>query len=140
MPRYSPDEIKAIVLHYGSYEKAAKKLRIGKASLVDAANADIKGKAYRLTEKNYDKINQHLRRLSKANKKDLKDWEKLLKTTNGHIGVKRAFMNAKHSDRLKTKQLRGKRGYQRLKEKIFWTKIMSKFYDKYKWKQGQFRR
>lgn len=138
--RYSPDEIKSIVLHYGSYEKAAKKLRIGKASLVDAANADIKGKAYRLSEKNYDKINRHLKRLSPSNKKEIQKWEKLLGTMNGHIGVKKAFMNAKQTDRLKTKELRGKRGYQRLKEKIFWTKVMAKFYDKYGWKRGTFKR
>jgi len=136
--RYSSDEIKAIVLHYGSYEKAAKKLRIGKASIVDAANADIKGKAYRLSEKNYDKIYRHIKRLSPANKKDIKSWEKILEATQGHIAVKRAFMNAKHSERLWAQKQFTKYS-RRMKAQILWHKIMEKFYDKYQWKRGRWR-
>jgi hypothetical protein len=138
--RYSPDELKAIVLHYGSYEIAAKKLGIGKASLVDAANADIKGRAYKLTDKNYDKVNRHLKRLSDKNRKDIRAYEKLLDTISDHPNVKRAFMNAKQRDREWTKNLHTQPKYKRLKEKIFWEKIMSKFYDKYQWKRGHWKR
>lgn len=138
--RYSPDEIKSIVLHYGSYEKAAKKLRIGKASIIDAANADIKGKAYRLSDANYDKIYRHLKRLSPSNRKEIKQWEKLLEKISDHPNVKRAFMNAKQSDRAWAKNLSTRKAYARMKESIFWTKVMSKFYDKYGWKKGQWRR
>lgn len=137
--RYSPDEIKALALHYGSYEKASKILKIGKASLVDAANADIKGKAYRLSDKNYDKISRHIRRLSDANKKELKQWEKVLEKTADHLPAKKAFMNAKHSDRIWARQQTKKYG-RKLKQKILFSKIMSKFYDKYGWKKGQFSR
>lgn len=135
--RYSPDEIKALALHYGSYDKAAKKIGIGKASLVDAANADIKGKAYRLSDKNYDKISRHIRRLGDKNKKDLKQWNKLLDSISDHPNVKRAFMNAKQSERVSA--LRTRNRYRKLKAKVYWTKVMSKFYDKYNWKKGTFR-
>lgn len=135
--RYSPDEIKSLVLHYGSYEKAAKKLRIGKASLVDAANADIKGKAYRLSDKNYDKINRHIKRLSDANKKDLKEWEKVLSLNADHIKAKKAFMNAKQSEREWAKK-QIKKYKSKLKSSVLMSKIMSKFYDKYGWKKGKF--
>ncbi len=138
--RYSPDEIKAIVLHYGSYEKASKKLHIGKASLVDAGNADIKGKVYRLSDKNYEKISKHLKRLGSEAKKDIKGYEKILESTGDHPNQKRAFMNAKHKDREWVMRLRGQKKYRALKEKNFWGMVMSKFYDKYGWQRGQFKR
>lgn len=138
--RYSADELKAIVLHYGSYNVAAKKLGIGKASLVDAANADIKGRSYRLSDKNYDKINKHLKRLKQPAKNNIRDYEKLLDSISDHPNVKRGYMNAKQSDREATKNLRRKAQYRKLKSSIFWTKIMSKFYDKYSWKKGQWSR
>jgi hypothetical protein len=138
--RYSPDEIKALALHYGSYEKASKKLGIGKASLVDAGNADIKGKAYRLSEKNYSKIHRHISRLGDKSKQDLKKWEKVLDSISDHPNVKRAFMNTKQSDREWVKELQNKAQYRKLKANIFWTKVMSKFYDKYGWKKGAWKR
>lgn len=138
MPRYSPDEIKSLVLHYGSYEKAAKKLKIGKASLVDAANADIKGKAYTLSDANYKKIFQHINRLKPSTKRELKEWEKVLAKTADHLPAKKAFMNAKQSDREWARKQIKKYGKQ-LKDKILFSKIMSKFYDKYGWQRGRFR-
>lgn len=138
--RYSPDEIKALVLHYGSYEKARKKLGIGKASLVDAANADIKGKIYRLSDANYEKIYKHWKRLGSKSRAQIKNYERLLDSMNGHIGVKRAFMNAKQFEREWVNNLYKKQSYQRLRAKVFWSKVMGKFYDKYNWKKGRWSR
>lgn len=136
--RYSPDEIKALALHYGSYRAAAKKTGVPVASLTDAANADIKGQAYRLSDKNYDKINRHLKRLGQPAKNSLKQYNRLLESISDHPNVKRAFMNAKQSEREAVKNLRNKAQYRKLKAQIFWTKIMAKFYDKYHWTKGRY--
>lgn len=135
--RYLPDELKAIALHYGSYNVAAKKLNIGKASLVDAANSDIKGKAYSLSEKNYNKIYRHLSRLGQSSKNNIRAYEKLLESISDHPNVKRGYMNAKQSDREWVKNLRQKVQYRKLKSNIFWNKVMTKFYDKYNWQKGR---
>jgi hypothetical protein len=133
--RFSADELKAIVLHYGSYDKARKKLGIGKASLIDAANADISGRSYRLSDANATKIQKHLNRLGKPARGKIRQYEKLLDSISDHPNVKRGFMNANQADREWAMQTRNK--YKRLKANILWTKIMSKFYDKYGWKKGR---
>lgn len=101
---YSPDDIKALALHYGSYNKAAKALKIGKASLVDAANADIKGKRYKLSDKNIDKIYRAIKRLPDKEKKDLRQWNKFLGSISGSPNLKKAFMNIKQENRIKAKK------------------------------------
>lgn len=136
--RYSPDEIKALGLMYGSYRAAAKKTGVPVVSLTDAANADIKGKVYRLSDKNYDKIFSHVRRLGAAKKGELKIWERLLDSTSDHPNVKRAFMSRQaHPDRGYVFDQYRKYG-RRLDDKAFWSKIMSKLYDKYHWQKGKF--
>lgn len=134
--QYSPDELKAIILHYGSYAKAADKLRITRPTLTNAANADITGKAVRLTDDTTDKIYQHIKRLSPSTRQDIRQWEKLMAFAGNHPNVKRAFMAAQPKEQKWALTQRQK--YSMLKQRIFWTKIMSKFYDRYQWRRGQF--
>lgn len=136
---YTPDAIKALALHFGSYEKAAKHLGVSKASLINAGNADITGKTYELSTKVQARIFAFMQRIGAKRKKDIQLWHKLLEHT-GTLAVKRAFMNAKPAERQWAQQLYAQRKFQQLKAKNFWGKVMSKFYDKYKWQRGKFKR
>ena len=135
---YTPDAIKAIALFFGSYNKASKHLHIGKASLVDAANADLKGTSYHLSLANQNKIFKWQNRLSPKNKKELHKWYKALEFNSEHPAAKRAFMNARAEDRLWGRDNIIK--YSKvLASKNLWGKIASKFYDKYNWQKGKWK-
>lgn len=136
MPKYTPDELKAIVLHYGSYEKARKKLGIGKATLVDAANADITRSGYQLKKETSDKISKHVNRLGTKSKQDIAQYEKMFDSVHGHPNIKKVIMNTKQNDRQAMAQT-FKKYKNRLKQETLWTKIIGKLYDKYGWKRGQ---
>jgi len=136
MPTFTPDELKSIVLYYGSFEKARAKLGIGKATLVDAANADIKRTGYKLKPETSDKIAKVFRRLGNTAKQTIRQYEKMFDSIHDHPNIKRAFMNAKQPER--EWAMKNFRKYKsRLKQETLWTKIMGKFYDKYQWKRGQ---
>lgn len=100
------------------------------ASLTDAANADIKGKAYKLSDKNYNKIAKHINRLGDKTRRQLRSNEKLLERMSDYPNVKTGFMRSKPQDRKEMAELYSKKKYDKLKSSVLWAKMTEKFYDK----------
>lgn len=139
MPNYSPDELKAIALHYGSFERAAKAFHIPAGSLARAAKADITGNGFQLAEKSTEKISEKLKRLSTSSKTEIRQYVRMFRQVEDHPNIKKALLNTSTNDR-KMIANNLKKYSSRLRQDILWTKIMAKLYDKYQWQRGKFSR
>jgi len=139
MPSYSPDELKAIVIHYGNYRTAAKKLGIKSAStLIDAAMSDVNGTGRKLSPENSDRVYKRTRKFSDKTKREIRQYEKmfdLAETGN----IKRVLMNVSNDERKEAARTFQK--YRtRLRADTLVHKAIGKLYDKHGWERGRWSR
>jgi hypothetical protein len=135
----TPEQLRALILHYGDKKTAAKRLGISERSLSIAATSDLKGRVKQMSPENQNKVEKAYNRLRPPTKKKITERAKIFKGLKEHPNVARALLNAKPDKR--EKFFKNYKKYRPVadSEKQLYQWLMTSLYHQHpKWRMGQF--